>query len=102
MMMAATIAWGHHERWDAGGYPRGLTGAESPIEARITSVVDVYDALRSKRPYKPGFDLERPCRSCSTATGEQPRLILIPKSWKSSAINPANSQRFSLGWRIDG
>lgn len=49
MMMAANIAWGHHERWDGGGYPRGLTGTEIPIEARITALGDIYDALRSVR-----------------------------------------------------
>lgn len=59
MMMAANIAWGHHERWDGGGYPRALTAAQTPMEARIVSVVDVYDALRSNRPYKPGFDQEK-------------------------------------------
>lgn len=59
MMMASEIAWSHHERWDGGGYPRGLAGPEIPIEARITFVADIYDALRSKRSYKPGFDQEK-------------------------------------------
>lgn len=49
---AATIALSHHESWDGSGYPSGLQGEEIPIEARITAVADVYDAISSKRPYK--------------------------------------------------
>ena len=50
--MAANIAVGHHERWDGTGYPVGLGGDAISVEARITAVADVFDALSSKRPYK--------------------------------------------------
>lgn len=52
---AAEIAYGHHERWDGGGYPQGLMGEAIPLSARLMAVADVYDALISRRVYKPPF-----------------------------------------------
>ena len=59
LQMAAEIAWCHHERWDGSGYPRGLKREAIPISARIVQLADVYDALRSPRPYKVGFTHEQ-------------------------------------------
>jgi HD-GYP domain-containing protein (c-di-GMP phosphodiesterase class II) len=49
---ALTIPLYHHERWDGSGYPFGLRGRDIPLEARIFAVADVWDALRSDRPYR--------------------------------------------------
>jgi putative two-component system response regulator len=56
LVMGAEIALNHHERWDGGGYPNGKCGDDIPLSARIMNIGDIYDALRSKRPYKPAFD----------------------------------------------
>lgn len=56
---ALDIPYCHHEKWDGTGYPRGLAGEQIPLAARIFAVADVYDALRSNRPYRPGWPEER-------------------------------------------
>jgi len=56
---AIDIPYCHHEKWDGTGYPRGLKGDQIPLAARIFAVVDVWDALRSDRPYRPGWSPEQ-------------------------------------------
>ncbi|OGR28161.1 MAG: two-component system response regulator [Desulfobacterales bacterium RIFOXYA12_FULL_46_15] len=59
--MGIAIAHAHHEKWDGSGYPDGLAGEDIPLSSRIMAVADVYDALRSKRPYKDAFSHEKSC-----------------------------------------
>ncbi|HUZ17764.1 MAG TPA: HD domain-containing phosphohydrolase [Spirochaetia bacterium] len=55
---ALDIPYCHHEKWDGSGYPRGLKGEQIPPSARLFAVIDVWDALRSDRPYRPGMTKE--------------------------------------------
>ncbi|WP_447980381.1 HD domain-containing phosphohydrolase [Candidatus Nitrospira bockiana] len=57
--LAATIAWTHHEKFDGSGYPRGLKGSDIPLEGRIAAIADTFDALTSKRVYKPAYPVEQ-------------------------------------------
>jgi HD-GYP domain-containing protein (c-di-GMP phosphodiesterase class II) len=84
LAMAAEIARCHHEKWDGTGYPRGLKGEAIPLAARIVQMADIYDALRSPRPYKTGFDHEAACRIMLDGDGRidpkahfDPRLIAL-------------------------
>jgi putative two-component system response regulator len=52
LRIARDIAWAHHERWDGTGYPRGLTGTDIPLCARVVAIADVYDAVSMKRVYR--------------------------------------------------
>ena len=59
LSFASQIAESHHEKYNGKGYPKGLSGEDIPLVARIVAVVDVFDALMSKRPYKEPFSLEK-------------------------------------------
>jgi putative two-component system response regulator len=59
LRLAERIALEHHERWDGTGYPHGLAGEAISLPARITSIVDVFDALTHQRPYKPAWPVPR-------------------------------------------
>ena len=56
---ARNLAAYHHEKWNGTGYPYGLKGEDIPLSARVMAVADVFDALVSKRSYKPGFPVEK-------------------------------------------
>ena len=73
----AEIILAHHERWDGSGYPRGLKGEEIPVEARILAVADVYDALRSDRPYRPAWSEEEALSYIRAQSGRlfDPRVV---------------------------
>ncbi|GAA0586714.1 DUF3369 domain-containing protein [Caenispirillum bisanense] len=77
LSLGADIASGHHERWDGGGYPRGLSGEAIPLAARIVAVVDVYDALTSARPYKKPWPREDAISYLRDQEGRQfdPRVV---------------------------
>jgi len=70
MRSSQVVSLCHHERWDGGGYPRGLAGEAIPLFGRIVALADVFDALISRRVYKPPFPLEK---VIAILTGERGR-----------------------------
>ena len=68
---ARNMAAYHHERWDGKGYPEGLSGEDIPLSARVMAVADVFDALCSKRIYKPALPLEEALKIIEEGKGSQ-------------------------------
>jgi putative two-component system response regulator len=77
MRIAHDIILNHHERWDGKGYPNGLSGETIPLPARILSIADVYDALRSQRPYKAPMPHDKAVAIVAEGRGTQFDPLLI-------------------------
>lgn len=79
MISARQIALTHHEQWNGSGYPKGLKGEDIPLVGRITGLVDVFDALTSKRPYKGPYPVENVCRIIKSELGKHfdPNLVKL-------------------------
>ncbi len=73
---AAVIAKSHHERYNGSGYPEGLKGKDIPIEARIVSIADVYDAIGTERAYKNAWDE----KSCQEYIKENSGILFDPEA----------------------
>ncbi len=69
LRMGVDVARSHHEKWDGGGYPDELKGPTIPLAARIVALTDFYDALTSKRCYRPAFSHEDTCRMIQEGNG---------------------------------
>jgi PAS domain S-box-containing protein len=68
---ALDVPYCHHEKWDGSGYPHGLKGEQIPLAARIFAIVDVWDALRSDRPYRPAWSAEKAKEHIRSLSGVQ-------------------------------
>ena len=96
---ALDIPYCHHEKWDGSGYPRGLKGEEIPLAARIFTIIDVWDALRSNRPYRKAWSEKKTIAYIQEQAGKSfdPKIVknfvdvipsilekneLLSKSWK--------------------
>ncbi len=73
------IPYCHHEWWDGSGYPRGLKGEEIPVSARLFALTDVWDALRSDRPYRRRWPIEKAYKYIQDQAGRQfdPQLVKV-------------------------
>jgi PAS domain S-box-containing protein len=88
---ALDIPYCHHERWDGSGYPRGLSGRQIPLAARIFAAVDVWDALMSDRPYRPAWPRSEVIRHLRAGSGSHfdPEVVEmfldLEPAWNKSA-----------------
>jgi response regulator RpfG family c-di-GMP phosphodiesterase len=104
LLMAAEIAGSHHERWDGTGYPEGRKEENIPLSARLVMLVDVYDALRSKRPYKPAYDHASVVSYIKSATGTlfDPRLVEVFLSIEQEILAMGSQLELEDGIPMEG
>ena len=92
---ALDIPYCHHEKWDGRGYPRGLKGEQIPLAARIFAVVDIWDALRSDRPYRQQWSRDAVREHIASLAGQHldPEVVAAflhcvnNQGWPSSSDN---------------
>ena len=103
LMFAKEIAEFHHERWDGRGYPLGLAGDEIPLTARVMALADVYDALRSERPYKPAYTHEESLSIIREGAGTQfdPLLTGIFLANEREILRISSTEKDELEKEID-
>jgi HD-GYP domain-containing protein (c-di-GMP phosphodiesterase class II) len=91
LRLALDIPYCHHEKWDGSGYPHGLKGVQIPLAARIFAVVDVWDALRSNRPYRPAWTEEKVRQYIrdSAATHFDPQVVNVFMQLPNKIFKPA-------------
>lgn len=77
LRMSERVARGHHEKWDGTGYPEKLRGEAIPVEARIVALADVFDALTSRRCYKPAFSLNDALKIIYEGAGKHFDPVLV-------------------------
>jgi diguanylate cyclase (GGDEF)-like protein/putative nucleotidyltransferase with HDIG domain len=85
---AAEIVYSHHERFDGMGYPRGLKGEEMPLGARVFAVVDAYDAMTSRRPYREAMRQEDAVEEILRNSGTQFDPIIVAAFLRMIQSNP--------------
>jgi len=89
VQLAERIALGHHEKWDGSGYPNGLSGEAIPLEARLVSIVDVFDALAHDRPYRKGWPVAEVLARIAEQSGRHfdPRVVevFLSQDWRGFA-----------------
>jgi putative two-component system response regulator len=94
---AREITYSHQEKWDGSGYPQGLSGEQIPLAARLMAVADVYDALISKRVYKPAFTHETAVELIRQGRGEHfdpdvvDAMLVIEEQFRAIAIELPDS-----------
>jgi putative two-component system response regulator len=97
---ARTFIATHHEKWDGSGYPQGLRGEDIPLEGRLMAIADVYDALISRRPYKPPFETAEAARIIIEGSGTHfdPSLVRVFRKAIDGFAEIVENERNSSSW----